>query len=68
MIEYLKVAFKNYSLNTLTEENIWDSLDWAQGNQWLNPETILFPCYLDIWVYGKHEDIWKNNDHMWNEE
>ena len=49
------VAVKNYALNTLSEENIWDSLDWAQGSQWPSPETILFPCYLDIWVYGKHE-------------
>ena len=60
----LKVALKNYSLDTLTEENIWDSLDWAQGNQWLSPETILFPCYLDIECMENMKDIWENSDHM----
>ena len=43
-----KVAFKNYTFITITEENIYSSLDWAQGNLWLNPKTILFPCYLDM--------------------
>jgi len=55
MIWLLKVAVKNYALNTLSEENIWDSLDWAQGSQWPGPETILFPYYLALQVYKRHE-------------
>ena len=40
-----KVAIKNYTFITITEENIYNSLDWVQGNLWLNPGTILFPCH-----------------------
>ena len=59
-----KVAFKNYTFITITEENIYNSLDWVQGNLWLNPETILFPCYLDIWYMENMNDIWKYNKHI----
>jgi len=59
-----KVALKNYSFITIAEENIWNSLDWAQGNQWLSPEAILFPCYLDIEYMENMKDIWKYNEHM----
>ena len=61
----LKVALKNYSLNTLIEENIWNSKDWAQGNQRLNPGTILFPGHLDIEYMESMKDIWNYNKHTY---
>ena len=39
------VAIKNYTLFTLSKENIYNSLDWVQGNPWLNPGTILLLCH-----------------------